>query len=147
MATLNEWKVDASTDRCDCSQQIKLEPTGYSDSQAPSKYCPICRIGFWLVEIKPSLNQLTQARSKYNNIAIKESDMSYTALRREPLPTWNSNTKLRAENVKNKMIDQLGKLLPWWLTDKQKAYWAKKYDERYPNSDIAKKRKENKVRV
>ncbi len=130
---VKEWVIDTTPDSCDCSLIPKLKPTGYADNQCASYYCPICHIGFWLCEVKPTLNQVQEA--KKINADITEKDMIYHVFKRTPKGKWGSNP----ETV---MIDQFGKCMPYWLTQKQKDYWMKKYCERYPNSVKAKAWKE-----
>ena len=122
-----EWVIDARRDPCECSQKLPLTPTGYSDEQCPSKYCPVCKVGFWYVKFEPTFPQVEEAKKKYNNTKITQKDLTYYAYRKVP----NGRYGTSPENV---MIDQLGGKLPDFLSKRKKEYWREKYMDKYPNS-------------
>lgn len=128
MALLKDWKVDTRRDKCDCSQHEDLKVTGYSPSQGPVKYCPVCRIGFWEHLIQPSPMQVLEAQKI--DIRNTMQSMQYTVLKREPKDVWGKT----AESI---MIDQLGKS-PLWMSNESRRYWLAKYCAKYPESVIAK---------
>jgi len=119
-------------DPCECSQNLNPKPTGYKSSQCPEYYCEVCRIGFWVCEIKPDAEQINLEK-KTNPDATGET-MKYYALRKKPMDVWGKSSETQ-------MIDQLGGKLPWFLSKEKKEYWMKKYEEKYPNSDLVKHRK------
>lgn len=118
-------------DPCDCSQHFKLAITGLSEKQGPTHYCPGCRWAFWVVEVKPTADQISLA--KKDDLKSSEATMKYTRLANKPIPKWNSSPETM-------MIDQLGKLGHTFLTKALRNYWLDKYCDKYPNTNIAKAR-------
>lgn len=125
------WVIDLQRDPCDCSQKLPLSISGYSEKQGPTHYCPVCRWCFWTVEMKPSADQISLAKKDHPEAC--EANMKYMKLRNKPNAKWGSTSETL-------MLDQIGKLNPSFLTVKLREYWAKKYCEKYPNSDRAKAR-------
>lgn len=128
---IKPWVIDFRRDPCDCSQQLPLSVSGYSEKQGPTHFCPVCRWGFWTVEMKPSADQI--ALAKLDHPEACEANMKYFKLRNKPNPKWGST----AETL---MIDQYGKLEPQFLTVKLRKYWLNKYCDKYPNSEKATRR-------
>lgn len=126
------WVIDRRRDPCDCSQGAKLRQTGYSEHQGPTHYCPVCRWAFWPIVMKPTAAQVDQEKRSNPN-ATYES-MTYIKLYNRPGKNWTNA-------VKNKMTDQMVKLMPSFLTESMKEHFIKLYCKRYPNSKIASERK------
>lgn len=125
------FEYNYQRDPCDCSQHFTLAITGLSEKQGPTHYCPGCRWAFWVVEVKPTADQISLA--KKDDPQITEANMKYTKLANKPIPKWGSSSETM-------MIDQLGKLGSSFLTKALQNYWADKYCDKYPNSDFAKAR-------
>ncbi len=125
--------IDPRREPCDCSQGFKLAVSGYSDKQGPTHYCPGCRWAFWPVIIKPTAAQLVDIRKTHPK--IKEDDLKYTKLCNKPAATWGGSPA-------SVMIDHLGGKMPTFLTAALRAYWDKKWCEKYPNTERGKKYKQ-----
>ena len=121
--------VNPHRDPCDCSQGLPLRITGYSEKQGPEYYCPVCRWAFWVVLQKPTADQV-KFEKRFNPDA-SEKTMSYYRLCNKPGVKWGSTP----ETV---MIDQLGRMLPTFLTVQLKRYWNRKYCEKYPSTERGK---------
>lgn len=132
---IKPWVINLHRDPCDCSQHFHLRVTGMSEKQGPTHYCPGCRWAFWPVELKPNANQISHAKKTYPDAC--EANMKYIKMRNRPGLKWGSSPETA-------MIDQLGKGLSF-LTEQLKKYWSDKYCNKYPNSDLAKRRAELKA--
>jgi hypothetical protein len=129
------WKIDKKRDPCACSLRSPLRVSGYSETQGPTHYCPFCRWGFWKVIMKPTSAQVDYER--ITNYSASLESMTYEKFRNKPEAP-------KGKDPKDVMIDQLGGLLPYYLTAELKEYWDAKYCEKYPNSvrAIARKKRE-----
>jgi hypothetical protein len=123
------WIINLHRDPCNCNQGFHLRLTGMSKKQGPTHYCPGCRWAFWPVEMKPSYAQVRLAQKTRHDASGE--NMKYIKMRNKPSADGS-------QTLRYKMIDQLGPS-PLFLTDDLKKYWRKKYCDKYPNSDIAKR--------
>lgn len=122
-----------------CSQHPDLYQTGWSAKQGPTHHCRVCGWGYWTHIVKPTAEQVAEAEKLYPKFT-KEALIE--ALTREvPRPKPEGELYKDAEK---KMIEQLGGPdSPYWLQKHKKRYWRAKYIELYPNSDLAKKAKQD----
>ena len=120
--------MDPRREPCDCSQWRPLVQSGYSEQQGPTHYCPVCRWAFWSIIKQPSQAQLDDLKKDNPHLTLK--DVSYIKLCNKP-PIEIGRT------IKTTMIDQLGGLLPTFLTASLREYWLNKYCEKYPSSKLA----------
>jgi len=132
------WKFNTRREECECSQHAPLRISGMSEKQGPTHYCPICRWAFWPILQKPSADQIALMKETYPD--ANEANMSYTRMCNKPALSSYNSTMPR----KTIMIDQLGKMLPSFLTNTLRKYWLRLYCEEYPNSVMAQNRIEMK---
>lgn len=125
------WVINPKHDPCDCSQDAKLRISGYSEKQGPTHYCPVCRWAFWPWEMKPSADQINLMKKTYPDAC--EANMKHTRLRTSAQPKWGSTSEIAT-------VDQVGKLQPDFMMAKDLEYFNVKYCEKYPSSDMAKRR-------
>jgi len=139
---IKEWTFDTKREPCDCSQTAPLRISGYSEKQGPTHFCPICRWGFWPVLIKPSKEQVVLFQISYPE--ANEKNMSYMKMCNKPAQGQYG------KSTDDIMLDQMGKLMPDFLTEGLKEYWIEKYCAKYPNGNIcinrAKRKEEEKQR-
>jgi len=132
---IEPWVINPKPDPCDCSQDAKLRVSGYSEKQGPTHFCPVCRWAFWPWEMKPSADQINLMKKTYPEAC--EANMKYTKLRTSAQPKWGSTSDVAT-------IDQVGKLQPDFMMAKDLEHFNKKYCEKYPSSEMAKRRAEAK---
>jgi hypothetical protein len=128
---VKKWKLDTNREKCNCSQYALLMVSGYSEKQGPTHYCPVCRWAFWPVMQKPTANQINLM--KKDDPEACEANMKYIKMCNKPDQSYGKTSK-------NIMIEQFGRLIPYFLTDSLKEYWINLYCEKFPNCDMAKER-------
>jgi len=133
-STVKRFKRGPLKEECDCKQHLPLKVSGWAHEQCPTHYCPVCKVPFWLIPIKPTAAQIVKEKGFHPD--ANEGNMTYEAYKRLPIPRWG----MTPENVK---IDQLGKHMPDFMTPKQRRFWSNLYCEKYPNSPRAIQRKES----
>lgn len=132
---IEPWVINTNHDPCDCSQDAKLRVSGYSKKQGPTHYCPVCRWAFWPWEMKPSADQINLMKKTYPEAC--EANMKYKKLRTSAPPGFSSTSEAET-------ILQVGKLQPDFMLAKDLENFNIKYCEKYPSSEMAKRRAEAK---
>jgi hypothetical protein len=117
-----------------CSQKRKLSVTGYGRKQGCTHYCKICGWGYWTHKIKPTSEQIAEAK-KINSNAIAH-DLTYYILKPDPPGKWGSSP----DTIKVDFFG--GSKRPYWLNDRLKRIWRAKYIKKYPDCIYAKELKE-----
>ena len=84
---------------------------------------------------KPSADQINLMKKTYPEAC--EANMKYTKLRTSAQPKWGATSD-------SATIDQVGKLQPDFMMAKDLEHFNKKYCEKYPSSEMAKRRAEAK---
>jgi len=111
-----------------CSQHPYLYITGENLKTAPSHHCRICGYAFWTHEELPSKEELEDIVKQYPKYTEAYLKLALTREVLKPLPPGNWG-----KGAEKRMIEQLGgPRQPYWLQEKKKRYWTRKYEELYP---------------
>ena len=107
-----------------CSQHPPLYQTSFSSKQGCTHYCKICGWGYWTHIKEPEEEEilaLLKAYPKLSRLQAKEL-LSVEIVKPKPPGVWGAGP----EKI---MLEHLGKFQPFWLSNRLKIIWKKKYED------------------